>query len=338
MQPYTTSSRKQQAHWRQKDRKHYKNPYFKSRKPKNTRLIIGLSLLGLAVLGWVYLFYFSPFFIINQVEISGLSEIPKEDFSHTIDEYIDSKTMLVLSNRNIFIIDEDKLSKKISEKFSLEGISLTKEYPNKILIEIIEKSSAFIWSEAGQKHLVDKTGEIIKEYSDRYADLNIPQVVGPYDVKMPEYEIVETKPIEIFEKLAEKIDKEEGDDSSETTSEPDEEEANSEEEEEVKEPEPPSYSVGQGVISAKKAQFILDAHQYLKDLSMIEFDHFEMPPLKNHQLNIVFKSGLNIFLHMKNDLKHQINTLSYLLNGDLKDKLNQIEYIDLRFGERIYYK
>jgi len=55
-------------------------------------------------------------------------------------------------------------------------------------------------------------------------------------------------------------------------------------------------------------------------------------------LNII-NNGPKIFFNVEEDLGAQFKKLEVLISEKLKgDKLNNLEYIDLRFGEKVYYK
>ena len=55
-------------------------------------------------------------------------------------------------------------------------------------------------------------------------------------------------------------------------------------------------------------------------------------------LNII-NNGPEIFFNIEEDLGAQFKKLEVLISEKLKgDRLKKLEYIDLRFGEKVYYK
>jgi cell division septal protein FtsQ len=60
---------------------------------------------------------------------------------------------------------------------------------------------------------------------------------------------------------------------------------------------------------------------------------------KTKTLNLVTDDNLKIYFVYYNNLENQLKTLEQVLNQVIKpEEKNKIEYIDLRFGERVYYK
>ena len=326
------SYKKRKQSWRQKYKKEYKNPYFKKTRPRNRRLIASFILLGLTALGWLYLFYFSPYFIIKHVSITGLVEIPENDFRELVNGYFNEKKLLIFKNNNIFTCNEVGLQQHVTGQYSFENIIVKKEYPNRVYVEVTEKASSFIWSENDKEFLVDKAGEVVKKYLPKYDYLNLPRIFGPYDVITEE--ILDQEMVIIAEDAL--VDLPESEDAASKKEESEELSKDSVEEEEVIEPK--EYQISQRVISSEKASFALKLYEYLKDVEGIKFSFYEMPSLKSSQLNAVFDSGLKIYFNMDKEPEHQNNTLMFLRNGELKNKINTLKYIDLRFGDRVYYK
>ena len=55
-------------------------------------------------------------------------------------------------------------------------------------------------------------------------------------------------------------------------------------------------------------------------------------------IKIAISQGPKIYFNIKKDIDRQINKLLTLINEKLKDDFDQKTYIDLRFGDRIYYR
>lgn len=59
---------------------------------------------------------------------------------------------------------------------------------------------------------------------------------------------------------------------------------------------------------------------------------------KDATLRVRTRTGWDILLIESNDPEQAYKNLSLALNGEVKDRVAQLEYIDLRFGNRIFYK
>jgi cell division septal protein FtsQ len=346
MQQYQSSWTKKKRDWGHKFKPEYKNPYFKQRLIINWRLRIVLLLLIITALGWIYLFYFSPYFTIKTMKTAGLVEIPRAEFDSLLNDYLATKKLLVFKRNNIFIFNKADLKEKINQKFSCEEITVTKEYPNKIYIAIKEKSSVFIWQEAGQKLLVDKNGEVTKVYSEQYDFLKLPTVIGPYDLMLQQREQEEK------EQALQGSIKNEGENknilvndwqeniniSAQNIALNNANQTNSVAQNAEEEITATTYQIGQRIIQAEQAQFITQASQIMDNLEKLSLQQLEMPSFKEPSLNLVYSNSLKVLLNMDHDLEQQRNTFIFLIQGKLKNSLNNISYIDLRFGDKIYYK
>ncbi|MBU4370023.1 hypothetical protein KKG58_04690 [Patescibacteria group bacterium] len=83
-------------------------------------------------------------------------------------------------------------------------------------------------------------------------------------------------------------------------------------------------------------------------LSLINCDILSQNEIKTDLVNILEKGGVfeveiitqekwRILINSEADFAQQINNLSFILKQEIQDR-NNLEYIDLKFGERIFYK
>jgi cell division septal protein FtsQ len=89
------------------------------------------------------------------------------------------------------------------------------------------------------------------------------------------------------------------------------------------------------VLSAKMIQFIINLKKMIDDRSDIKIAHFNA--LKN-ELKVKTQAGWEIYLSMNNDLEKQAEKLFLFLKNKKIEAGNNLNYIDLRFEDRIYYK
>jgi hypothetical protein len=59
---------------------------------------------------------------------------------------------------------------------------------------------------------------------------------------------------------------------------------------------------------------------------------------KDATLKVATRGGWNILLLETSDPEKSYNNLKTTLEGEVKDKASKLEYVDLRFGNRIFYK
>ncbi len=96
--------------------------------------------------------------------------------------------------------------------------------------------------------------------------------------------------------------------------------------------------LGQQVVDADLLNFILKSQTELEKLK-ISLAEFIIPAGEKFRLDAQTASGWKIYFSTSDDLKDQINTLNTFLSQKISpDKRDQLQYIDLRIPNRVYYK
>lgn len=138
------------------------NPYKKNvtEKPKSNKL--GVVLIFVLFVGWIGIMLFLPYFKISKVEYSGLNIIKKEELSEFINSnFLFSKKSFSLTG-NYFILSKNKIERKIIENFAVENVSVGKVFPNLIKISIVEKTTSIIYDNGRDYILLDENGNFVK--------------------------------------------------------------------------------------------------------------------------------------------------------------------------------
>jgi hypothetical protein len=68
----------------------------------------------------------------------------------------------------------------------------------------------------------------------------------------------------------------------------------------------------------------------------IKFKYFQLPEKGSNEVRVVIDRGYSIYFNTQDDFDRQLANLKLVLNEKVKDK--KINYIDLRFGNRVYIK
>jgi cell division septal protein FtsQ len=161
-------------------RKKYQNPFFKrpgatgrSRRFRNRRESFGswhgkliVILLMILLGGAIYFIFYSPYFSIRQIEISGLQKIDSNELRGIVDNQTASRRFLIFPQNNIFVFDEKSAEKEINERYALNYLKIEKRLPGSVSISVEEKIPALIWKTAEKFYLVDGDGVIIREIQE----------------------------------------------------------------------------------------------------------------------------------------------------------------------------
>jgi len=93
---------------------------------------------------------------------------------------------------------------------------------------------------------------------------------------------------------------------------------------------------GEILINVEDLSKILKIQSELKDLDL-EINFIEIA--KDERINVELLEGWKIYFNSENDVSRQVLNLSLVLNEKiLPEERENLEYVDLRFGNQIYYR
>lgn len=259
--------------------KSFRRPYrIKKRKSifKNFYFWFSILILFFASCG-IYFLFFSDFFSVKKIVISGEKRVNKEEIELFINNSLERK-ILIFQTRNIFLIDLDQIKSKILERFTeIDNLEFKRKFPDTLNMKIHERKEIAKFCQNDNCFLVDEKGIIFKEIASEIQLLKIENEALKGDLKLGE---------KIFDK--ELITK------------------------------------------------ILEVEKKLKDLKV----GCEKVLIVSED-NLHFKTNENweIFVDAQKDIDWQMTKLSVSLKEAIpKEKRNNLEYIDLRFGNFAYPK
>jgi len=109
------------------------------------------------------LLLYHPFFRISVIDVSGLVRLDRTEFHSTANAAIEYNRLLILPERNFFLVSEDTIYEALNSKYPLDELSVTKLFPNKIQIDIAEKISTVIFDTGEEYVTVDLDGVVIEQ-------------------------------------------------------------------------------------------------------------------------------------------------------------------------------
>ncbi len=102
-----------------------------------------------------YLLFYSPFFVIKEIEINELSYVNQGKILADFE---------VLENENFFLTDLASLrTQVIKEHAFIENIYTEKVFPNKVVVHVREKEPEFVVNNEQGCFLIDKVGFVLLE-------------------------------------------------------------------------------------------------------------------------------------------------------------------------------
>ena len=106
---------------------------------------------------------------INKINVTGLSSIYNKKIKKRLDNF---------SDRNIFMLEKEEISKIISEYNIIEEYEIKKVYPSRLNVEI--KPTKFIAKIPGNNLLVGSNGKLIKT---KTKNEKLPYIFGEFNSK-----------------------------------------------------------------------------------------------------------------------------------------------------------
>lgn len=91
------------------------------------------------MLGWAYFLFFSNTFKITDWEIYGLNKYKKEDVNQVIQNFYNQRKFLVFKFSNIFIFNKKNLETYLDKRLIFKNIEVKKYYPHKVILNLTEK-------------------------------------------------------------------------------------------------------------------------------------------------------------------------------------------------------
>lgn len=119
------------------------------------------SFLPLIFISWIALLLYLPYFRINKITYSGLQIIKPAELDEIINNQLAYKNIVWPIN-NYFIFNDSSLQKLLENKFSVNSIIVTKIFPNSLDIQVQEKTSAGIYDNGEGYYLLDNEGNNIR--------------------------------------------------------------------------------------------------------------------------------------------------------------------------------
>lgn len=121
---------------------------------------------GIFFLAFLIYGIYGPWLRITKVTISGTHKLNPTSVANVSNRILDQYWGLVIPNRNLWLVSAPyigrTLQKKIALKLSIESVQITKQFPHTLNITIVERLPYAIWQAGDQQVAVDKHGVVIE--------------------------------------------------------------------------------------------------------------------------------------------------------------------------------
>jgi len=287
------------------------------KKPTTWKWYAKITTIGVTFLSTLGLLLLHPFFEIRAIDIKGLQKIKENDIRDTVTGILSYKRFYVFPQDNFFVVDIEDLHSILSQKFPLRSLTITKNFPSTLHIQLEEKLSTIIYDNGEQYSLMDANGKISEVL--RIVDDNEWRVIKK-NVTSTNADGVEVSTDTIISRFHapnyQKISKEVG------------------EYPLVYDTREKKIGKWEQVLDENTVQEIIEWYEILKKNTDVPISYFYLDQEVGDVL-IKTSEGWTIKAKLNNKINDQFQALQYIL----KEKVQRpnLQYIDVRFPGRAFW-
>ena len=237
-------------------------------------------------------------FQIKKVEVIGNKRLSVSEIEQVVLKQLDERKYWLFEQSSILFFDKSQAKKILEENFLFESLKIKKKYFNKIIVEVEERQSGVAWISGASQHFLDLEGIALRAI-DFSGDVTIENTGNGTDVIRSE--ISSGRFPVIYDQ------------------------SNSE------------VSIGQLVASSDPVNFVIILSKEFEVTADFEISHFNVERPFSREVSLVTKEGWEAKFKIDDEPIGQARLLSSVVDQKVSDRKG-LEYIDLRFGEKIFYK
>jgi len=137
------------------------NPYKREEKKTNWRGRLATILLVLSIGAWGATLLYLPYFRINKIVYLGLNFIKRDDIDSFIKNNLLNKEFIFIRD-NYFLVNTNKIEEELNNKYSLNSVTVKKVFPHELRIDLEEKISTIIYDNGLEYFLLDNDGGALR--------------------------------------------------------------------------------------------------------------------------------------------------------------------------------
>ena len=334
----------------------FKNNKFSLRRKNDFAKISKIAIIAGAVFFAVYFLFFSQVFLIKEIKISGNRSISSENIENFARVGMSDAASGFISGNNFFFDKNEIVKSALTEEFSeIKSIEIKRIFPDALEIKIVEKEPTIIWCRFDDCYYIDNNGAVFARADNNpklNADKRIIKIIEEKIIKEEELAKEEVEEETREEELAIGELKKEGETGNEVEIGNEVEVGNEKEigsKDEVKNSPPDKGGLGGVVLSPIEINdkvsdgdfidFALNIDREIKRNTQMKIKFYKTKGTNTRELIAYTDKNIRLYFNAMEDASLQVRYLKdFLLKGIGKDEVDNLEYIYLESGNRVFYK
>ncbi len=299
-------------------RSEFNNPFFSKPKTLNIKPYLYFLLFSAIIVAFSYFFLVFDYWKINSVVIETHNQTYHDKVQNIINDALNSKVLKVLNGSNYFLFNSKNVKEKIESELLVQNLDIQKKLPNKVIVNFNEIKPSYIWIQGNGFYNVDENALVLNEIisAQKQPESNNIEVVNIKDDEVSDVE--EGFNLEKIKTFLQNSDAD------------------------LKLPIIYNESGGEiknrELIGDKKAlKLVSDLNSEITQKLNLSIILYKINTDNFKKIEVATESGWKIFFNPDADMKQQCENLYSLMEKTFKEA-EPSEYIDLRYGNKVYYK
>jgi hypothetical protein len=299
----------------------FQNPYFQKETKRSWKpwvIAIGIVFCisaGLGALGS------APVFATQSIEVSGTETISSDDIKALVQAQFDQPHFFFFSPSNSFLFNKESIQDTLASRYSFESIDVTRTCDFlsiardcQLHLLVKEKTSQLLWQSANAIYLADLQGVVIRELTSleitalTEPDPMVVTVTPPEGTPVDPAAVVPiSPPIHPLKRLPLFSDINES-----------------------------PVTVGTPVLSSEEVAGMFQFRELAQTVPL-SINKIDIDRLAGKWVRAQTTADFDVLFDPLADVPGQIERLKTVLTQTITD-VDALQYIDVRFGDRVYYK
>lgn len=253
----------------------------------------------LVIVGGVFYFAQLKDLQIHEIRTNGLESLPEDKILGLVNNYLNGNLFFLIPRRHFLLVSSNNIERKLMDKFSkIEGVTVRKTFDPALVIDITERK---IWGIGCVKTEVEEVEESANEESRPI------KTVGPcFYIDRSGFAFEEVSSFEggLFPILYKNS----------------------------------GGIIGTNIFQESGTNYFEGVNQELSSALQLPVLSVEFFPEKSDEVRIMLKEGWSLLVLSNKNPSEWIPVLRTLLLGEIRNRRKQLDYLDLRFGNKVFYK